>query len=125
MEPCHATNLWIQDENKQNIALQQLAPSVGKNMLGVYMAPDRNNTDMAPDRNNADHVNKKWVDNMKDCLANPEEVCTALHRTIPFTIGYSLPTVTLTQKECQHIMAPINKVGLSRASILSTTKIIA
>jgi hypothetical protein len=37
-----------------------------------------------------------------------------------FSMCYLLPIVTLTEKECTHIMAPVNKVGLSLSGISST-----
>jgi hypothetical protein len=57
---------------------------------------------------------------MKQSSANPEEVWTALHRTIPFAIGYSLPAVSLTKEQCKYIMAPVIQTGLSLIGIAST-----
>jgi hypothetical protein len=117
LAPTTEAQVWIQNEKRQNIPLRRVDPSVGINMLGVHIAPDGNNKD---------HVHslrkkaEKWAALMSDCNANKDEVWTALHRTIPFSIGYSLPAVTLTPTDCQYIMAPVNKVGLSRSGIPST-----
>jgi hypothetical protein len=87
-------------------------------MLGaVYLAPDGNNKDhVSYIRQKAEH----WADNIKSNPVNKEEVWTALHRTIPFAMAYSLPATTLTQEECTFVMAPIYKTGLSKAGIAST-----
>jgi hypothetical protein len=87
-------------------------------MLGVYLAPDGNHKDQVETlRAKAE----RWACNIQSSRANQEEVWTALHRTIPFSLGYSLPAVTLSQKECRYIMAPITKHGLPSAGISSTT----
>lgn len=81
---------------------------------------------MAPDGNNSEHIHslrnkaQHWANNISHMGNNTEEIWTALHRTIPFRIRYSLPAVTLQEKECCYIMAPIHKEGLPRAGIPST-----
>lgn len=110
--------LWLQDESKKRIYINRLHPDKGTNMLGVYLAPDGNNKD------HLEALRKKaerWADNIQSSRANQEEVWTALHRTIPFSLCYSLPAVTLSHKECRYIMAPITKHGLPAAGIASTT----
>jgi hypothetical protein len=57
---------------------------------------------------------------MKHSSANSEEVWTALHRTIPFALGYSLPAVSLTKEECCYIMAPVIKAGLPLTGVIAT-----
>lgn len=88
------------------------------NVLGVYLAPDGNNNDqMAALRAKAE----KWANNIQSLRANSEEVLTALYRTIPFSLCYSLPAITLTKDECQYMMAPITNYGLPLVGIASTT----
>jgi hypothetical protein len=86
-------------------------------MLGVHVAPDGNNKDVVKAlRTKVD----KWVANIRTSRANMEEVWTAIHRTIPFTVCYPLPAVTMTPQECKYIMAPLTKYGLPLAGIAST-----
>lgn len=86
-------------------------------MLGVHLAPSGNNKDhVAALRAKAE----QWASNIQSSSANSEEVWTSLHRTIPFSICYSLPAVTLTKEECRYIMAPITKKGLPLAGVVST-----
>jgi hypothetical protein len=109
--------LWISDENKQRIPLTRCTASHGMNMLGVYMAPDGNQKDHIQElRRKAE----SWARNISDCNANREEIWTVLHRTIPFSIGYSLPAVTLSQSQCRYIIAPVYERGLPKAGISST-----
>jgi hypothetical protein len=87
------------------------------NMLGVHLAPDGNPTD------HLKYLRRKaetWASHMKHSRSNQEETWTALHRTIPFAMCYSLQATTLSNAECRHVMAPIYKTGLPRAGIAAT-----
>jgi hypothetical protein len=102
------------------VSLQQVATSTGMNMLGVKLAPDGNH------RDHVEMLRKKalqWANCVKQSRANHDEIWTALHRTIPFSICYCLPAVSLTQAECSYVMAPIMKVGLPLAGIVNTIPI--
>jgi hypothetical protein len=106
-QPLQEFKLRIKDELKRNKEVQQIHTSEGINMLGVYMSPDGNNRDqVAALWAKAEH----WAKCMKESSANKTEVWTSLHCTIPFSICYPLPTVTLTEKGCKYIMATVNKV---------------
>jgi hypothetical protein len=109
--------LWIKDESKKSVSLQKIEPNIGMKMLGVKLAPDGNTKD------HVEMLREKaisWARSMQQSSANPEEVWTALHRTIPFAIGYSLPAVSLTKDQCRYIMAPVIQTGLSLTGIAST-----
>jgi hypothetical protein len=86
-------------------------------MLGVHVAPDGNNKDVVKALRTKV---EKWAANIRISQANMEEVWTAIHRTIPFSVCYPLPAVTLTSQECKYIMAPLTKYGLPLAGIAST-----
>jgi exonuclease III len=117
---CDAANesqIYIQDGNNKNVTIQKISTSIGTNMLGVHLAPDGNHKDQLM------FLRKKaeaWATNLRECHANKEEVWTALHRTIPFSIGYSLPALTLNPGECNYVMAPVHSFGLPRAGIPAT-----
>jgi hypothetical protein len=109
--------LWMKDSQGRRTEIKKIPVSTGSNMLGVHIAPDGNN------RDHVTALRKKaeqWAGNIKDCRSNRNEIWTALHRTIPFSMGYSLPATTLSRNECTYIMAPIYKSGLSRAGISHT-----
>jgi hypothetical protein len=111
----HALHIPI-TRNRQH-RIKQVDTNTGSNMLGVVMSPNGDN---------GDHIKalrkkaQTWADNIRTMSRNVEEVWTAMHTTIPYSLCYSLPAVTLTQKECKYIMAPIHKDGLPRAGISST-----
>ena len=109
--------LWLKNECKKRVEIERIDPSIGTNMLGVHLAPDGNTKDQV-------HALRKkaenWAENIRCSRANTMEVWTALHRTIPFSLCYPLPAVTLTNEECKYIMAPITKWGLPLAGITST-----
>jgi hypothetical protein len=117
VSPQENFQLWLTDESKKRVTIDCIDPSVGNNMLGVHLAPDGNTTD---------HVQalrgkaERWVKSIQSSRANTEEVWTAMHRTIPFSICYSLPAVTLSKDDCRYITAPLTKHGLSCAGIVST-----
>jgi Reverse transcriptase (RNA-dependent DNA polymerase). len=110
--------LWLKNESKKRVEIDKIHPSQGINMLGVHIAPDGNNRDQVK----ALRLKvETWVNNVRSSRANMEEVWTALHRTIPFSVCYPLPAVTLTPEDCKYIMAPITKYGLPLTGIASTT----
>lgn len=79
----------------------KLDTTQGMNMLGVHLAPDGNT------KQHVFYLRRKaenWAAAINSSYGNREEVWTALHRTIPFTIAYSLPASTLTKDDCRWII---------------------
>lgn len=110
-------SLWMNDTNNRRQALKRIPVSIGNNMLGVHLAPDGNNSDqIATLRKKAE----KWAGDIQNCRSNQREIWTALHRTIPFSIGYSLPATTMSKDDCRYIMAPVYKRGLLRVGVPNT-----
>jgi Reverse transcriptase (RNA-dependent DNA polymerase). len=73
--------------NRQHV-IQQVDTHTGSNMLGVVMSPNGNNRD---------HIlvlqrkAQTWANNIRRTMSrNMEEVWTALHTTIPYSLSYSL-----------------------------------
>jgi Reverse transcriptase (RNA-dependent DNA polymerase). len=112
--------LTIPTTSRTHHTLKQLPTNKGSNMLGVVMSPDGNNSD---------HIlalrskSQQWASHIRNMGSNVNEIWTALHRTIPFRLCYSLQAVSLGEKDCRYIMAPIHKEGLPRAGIPSTIPI--
>lgn len=114
-QPNFSLNIPVKPRRRHTI--RQIPTSTGTNMLGVIMSPNGNNLDqITAMRRKA----QTWASNISSMGHNVEEVWTALHRTIPFSLGYPLPSLTLTRRDCIYIMAPIHKEGLPRAGIPST-----
>jgi hypothetical protein len=110
--------LWMKQAGKGKVIVQKISPSKSTNMLGVYMSPVG---DMG------DHVEylrkkaEKWAQDIRySSQNNKEEIWTAVHRTIPFALCYSLPAVTLTSDQCNYIITPINWAGLQLSGISAT-----
>ena len=94
--------------------LEKLNPTIGKETLGVFLAPDGNNNEMLQQlRNKSD----KWAQSIIKGHLSPTEAWLALETTIMKSISYSLPALTLTEKQCQFIMAPALKAGLNASHI--------
>lgn len=116
-EPPEDFQIQIKNTSNQSVDIQRIPVHTGINMLGVHLAPDGNITD---------HLNMlrdkatTWAASMQECRANSNEIWTALHRTIPFAMGYSLPAISLSKEDCQYVMAPVYRCGLPRAGISPT-----
>ena len=91
-----------------------LDPSEGKKTLGVILAPDGNNKAAVKElREKAVH----WRNLIKTGHIDNRDAWLALQTTIYKTLQYPLPALTLTEKECNHVMAPMLMGGLSSSGI--------
>jgi hypothetical protein len=100
------------DDNLQN--LDMLDPSEGRCTLGVHLAPDGNNVSAIH------HLRRKaeeWRDHIKTGHLNKRDAWLATETTIMRSLLYPLPALTLTEKECNHIMAPVLEAGLQSSAI--------
>ena len=103
--------------DKKNVQ-QQLCcyeASIGKETLGVFLAPDGNNK--AALKSLEDKA-KKWRDSIKAGHLSPTLAWHAANTTIMKSLEYSLPALTLSYKECNRIMK-IVKQGLLNSSRVS------
>ena len=91
-------------KNGQQVSLKYMLLHQAMPMLGVYLAPDRNNKDQIK------HLQKttsRWASYIRTGHASTREAWVAINTTIMKTVQYCLPATTLTQKDCDFIMAPI------------------
>ena len=96
--------------------LVQIHPSIAKETLGVFLAPDGN------ENKQIEYLTqkiKKWEDKIRTNQISKIHAYTALTTTIYKTIEYSLPTSTITKENWKKIMAPLNKCGLQINGICS------
>ena len=104
----------VKDKDGQWVPLKMLEASQGMKTLGVILAPDGNN-------NEAVKALRKSTIQWKNCILTghllAREAWQCLETTIMKTIKYPLPSLTLTKKQCEYIMAPIHKAGLCAANI--------
>ena len=106
--------------NKDNVreTLQRCESSTGKGTLGVFLAPDGNNTQA---RKALEAKAKQWRDNLRAGHLNPSLVWHAANTTIMKSLEFPLPALTMTYDECNRIMKIVTKQGLlnkSRVSVL-------
>ena len=85
-------------------------------MLGVWIAPNGNKQKIIKPLKTATVT---WGDKMRIGHSTPVEAWAALHTKISAEPKLSLPSCTLTEKDCKIIIYPETKVALPRARIVS------
>ena len=87
----------------------KLEPTKAQETLGVYLAPDGNETKQIQ------HLQTKiakWVENVRTKHISRHHAMLALQSTIYKTLEYPLPALTITKPQWTKIMAPLAKCGL-------------
>jgi hypothetical protein len=107
----------VPNAQDQIIALKQLEANEASETLGVFLAPDGNN-DAAKEALLAKA--NLWSELVHKGHLNAEDVMRAMDSTITQTLNYSLPALTLSEKECTRIMAPILNVALPQSKVCRT-----
>ena len=104
----------VLDHSGTRCQLEKIEPDMGKETLGVILAPDGNN----------DHATEKlleksstWRDYIITGHLKASEARLALDSTIMRTLSYPLPALTLTLKECNRIMKPVLDAGLAKTHV--------
>ena len=106
----------VQVKDKQGVmqTLQRLEPHESRRSLGVYSAPDGNSKDqVAILRATAEN----WSEKIRVGRLPQTEAWLALTTRIMKTIEYPLPACTLTERQCDFIMAPIIQTALNALGI--------
>ena len=97
--------------------LDQLEPSEARETLGVYLAPDGNNDEAVKRlREKA----KAWSNLVTTGHLTAQDVRRAMDTTVIKSLEYPLPALTLSEKECKRIMAPVLEVALPKSNICRT-----
>ena len=105
----------VLDQHDTRTNLNTLAADVGKETLGVTLAPDGNNDDAYE---SLLIKVKEWRDNIRAGHLSPELAWQATVTTIMKSVEYQLPVLTLTEKQCNKLMG-ILKSGLLPCAKLS------
>jgi hypothetical protein len=100
------------NDNIQNLA--QLEVSTSKCTLGVFLAPDGNNNEAIKQMRKK---SEEWSTYIKTGHLNKQDAWLATESTIMKTLLYPLAALTLTEKECNHIIAPVLDTGLRSSTI--------
>ena len=106
--------ITVRDHTGTRYPLQQVSASVGKETLGVHLAPDGTCKEATAALRKK---SEKWRDNIKAGALPPQEAWQCVTSTIMKTLTYPLPALTLTNAECNHIFAPVRAAGLNHSSI--------
>ena len=83
-------------------------------MLGVWFAPDGNNTKQVEEMRASNIV---WAEKVRTGVIDRRDAWQALTLTVMKKLEYPLLALTLTKEECNYIMAPVLLSGLPRAGI--------
>ena len=106
----------IADSNLRRCPLVQIHPSTAKETLGVFLAPDGNESTQIT------YLQEKitqWVDKVQTKHIARHHAQLALMSTIYKTIKYPLPALTISSNQWNKIMAPLVKCGLQNSGICS------
>ena len=98
------------------ISLKRLHANEASKMLGIYVAPDGNNTAQITELKKASN---DWGSKMRQGHSTRKEAWTALSTNITAKLKYPLPACSLTEKDCKAIMWPALKAALPKSGISS------
>ena len=111
-------SISLKNSEGEVVSLKQLAADEAQKMLGVWLAPDGNNRKQVEEMR-ASTV--KWAERVRTGCIDRRDAWLALTMTIMKKLEYALPALTLTEEECNFIMAPALAAGLPKAGISRTT----
>ena len=111
--------LIMYDDAETKIEVPHCHKNEAHRTLGVMLAPDDNNKGQVGRMRD---ISLKFGDNVQVGFIRGHNVLHALNTTIVRLLIYALPVVTLMEKECTHIMAPIVVNVLNKIKVVSTIK---
>ena len=101
----------VRNHNQVRAPLTQAEANDGRCTLGVILAPDGNNKAAITElRRKAE----TWHDYIRTGHLQANEARLALDSTIMKSLEYPLLALTLTEDECNHIMAPVLTASLTK-----------
>jgi hypothetical protein len=107
----------IRDTHGNRVTLDRHEPQVATETLGVWQAMDGNNTtEIASLRKKTD----EFAEYMRTGFVSKNDAWFSITTTIMKTLQYPMAATTISEKEWEHIMAPVLKAGLPRAGIART-----
>ena len=115
-EDCPA-ELTVRDLNGEVKVLKRLHPSQAERTLGIRLAPDGSW--------NAEYKYllaqaKKWADNIRVAHLPRHLVRQSMLTTIMKTLEYPLAVTCFTRRQCEKLLQPILKAGLSASGVMNT-----
>ena len=111
------TRFSVKDQFQERINLSQVEANKGRCTLGVFLAPDGNNQEAIQDLR---QKSESWRDHIRSGHLIPSEARLATDTTIMKSLEYPLLALTITDKECKTIMAPVLEASLTKSHICRT-----
>ena len=104
------------DKDHNNVCheLEQIDPHVGKDTLGVLLAPSGN---MLSELKYLGVKVRTWVDNAKKGYLPVHKIFASISTTILKTLQYPLLALSLTRKQCDQLVHPIYETALPKSHI--------
>ena len=106
--------LKIKDIVGRNTQLNLLKPSEGQKMLGVWLSPDGSNDKQIEVMRG---ITTSWAEKARTGYMSKTDAWQAITMTVMKKLEYPLIALTLTEQECNKIMAPALAIGLGKAGI--------
>ena len=107
-------NLNCKDKNGERQHLRYIKPDQAQEMLGVFLAPDGNNTQQIKEMKKK---TKYLGELIRTGHVDRHETWTNLTLVAMKSLEYPLPALTLSEEECTQIMWPLLKSYLPRAGL--------
>ena len=109
-------DLTVRDLNGDVKTLKRLDPSQAERTLGIRLAPDGN---WQAEFDYLMAQAKKWADNIRTAHLPRHLVRQSMATTIMKTMEYPLAVTCFTKRQCEALMKPILKVGLSGSGVMN------
>ena len=113
----HNVEISVANRSGSRDVIERLAPDEARELLGVWMAPDGNNTRAIKEMS---AKAQKWADKVRTGLIRRSDVWLSLQTQIGKSLEYPLTALALTEAECDRIEKPIRKHGLEACGIKKT-----
>ena len=110
-------NFTVKDANEQRQALSLVPANEARETLGVFLAPDGNESKQI------EHLKSKvnhWSDKVRTNHISKYHASLAVSSTIYKTLEYSTPALTISAKQWTSIMSPLMKCGLHAQGMCKT-----
>ncbi len=111
--------LTVRDKNNQRGPLQHLESDTAMEMLGVFLAPDGNNTAQIKKMKDK---STKLGEAIRTGHITKSEAWTSLTLMALKSLEYPLPALTLSEQDCTSIMWPLLRNFLPKAGVNRTMK---
>ena len=116
VEDMHQT-LTVKNHEDIREELELVDAHIGKETLGIFLAPDGNMQDQLKALKTKVH---KWTSCIRTGTIPPSNAFQSISSTIMKTLEYPLCATTFTRKECNSLVKPIHDAALPKARICRT-----